>query len=141
VDPARSAQMARIKGKDTQPEMRVRRALHKAGLRYRLHDKRLPGRPDIVFPSRKVVVLVQGCFWHRHPDPSCPLTRTPKSRLEFWRGKFAENQARDARNRVALEAAGWRVLEIWECQTGDKTQLEAVVGTIKETHPVKPIRP
>jgi DNA mismatch endonuclease (patch repair protein) len=132
VDPARSAQMARIKGKDTQPEMRVRRAFHKAGLRYRLHDKRLPGRPDIVFPSRKVVVLVQGCFWHRHPDPSCPLTRTPKSRLEFWRGKFAENQVRDARNRAALDAAGWRVLEIWECQVTEPAQIEALVATIKE---------
>jgi DNA mismatch endonuclease (patch repair protein) len=124
--------MARIKGKDTQPEMRVRRAFHKAGLRYRLHDKRLPGRPDIVFPSRKAVVLVQGCFWHRHPDPSCPLTRTPKSRLEFWRGKFAENQARDARNRAALEVAGWRVLEIWECQVADATRIEALVAAIKE---------
>jgi DNA mismatch endonuclease (patch repair protein) len=112
--------------------MRVRRALHKAGLRYRLHDKRLPGRPDIVFPSRKVVVLVQGCFWHRHPDPSCPLTRTPKSRLEFWRGKFAENQARDARNRAALEADGWRILEIWECQTSYLAPIDALVATVQE---------
>ncbi|MCQ4161268.1 DNA mismatch endonuclease Vsr [Roseomonas sp. GC11] len=123
--------MARIKGKDTQPELRVRRAFHKAGLRYRLHDKRLPGRPDIVFPSRKAAVFVQGCFWHRHPDPACPLTRTPKSRLEFWQGKFAENRARDARNRAALEATGWRVFEIWECQIHDAAKLSVVTNELK----------
>src|SRR5689334_15582438 len=84
VDPARSAQMARVRGKDTKPEMRVRRALHAAGLRFRLHARDLPGRPDIVFRSRRIAVFVHGCFWHRHADPSCKLARLPKTRVGFW---------------------------------------------------------
>jgi DNA mismatch endonuclease (patch repair protein) len=108
--------MALVRGENTGPEMVVRRALHAAGLRYVLHDKRLPGRPDIVLPSRRCVVEVRGCFWHRHPDPLCPLTRTPKTRLEFWQGKFGENVARDRRNDAALADLGWKLILVWECE-------------------------
>ncbi|MBN9004884.1 MAG: DNA mismatch endonuclease Vsr [Rhizobiales bacterium] len=109
--------MARVRGRDTKPEMRVRRALHAAGLRYRLHAKGLPGRPDLILPSRRVAVFVHGCFWHRHPDPECKLARLPKSRLDFWLPKLEGNRARDERNKVALEALGWKIIEVWECQT------------------------
>ena len=93
----------------------MRKALHATGLRYVLHDKRLPGRPDIVLPSRSCVIEVRGCFWHRHPDPHCPLTRTPKSRLDFWESKFAGNVARDHRNDAALRGMGWHQIVTWEC--------------------------
>jgi DNA mismatch endonuclease (patch repair protein) len=112
----RSAQMARVRGRDTKPEMRVRRALHAAGLRYRLHDKKLPGRPDIVLPARRVAVFVHGCFWHRHPDPDCKLARLPKTRLDFWIPKLEGNRARDERKKAEIEAIGWTVIEVWECQ-------------------------
>ncbi len=122
--------MALIRHKNTKPELRVRRFLHGAGLRYRLHAKDLPGRPDLVFPARKIVVFVHGCFWHRHPDPECKLARLPKSRLDFWRPKLDENAARDCRNVLALEAAGWRVMIIWECQSKDVLRLAALAEEI-----------
>jgi DNA mismatch endonuclease (patch repair protein) len=134
VDPARSAQMARVKDKNTKPEWRVRRALHAAGLRYTLHDPRLPGRPDLVFPSRRVVVFVHGCFWHRHPDPTCKLARLPKSRLDFWEPKLAANAARDERNTRALQELGWRVEILWECDLGPET-LRAVAERVRATPP------
>lgn len=108
--------MRNIRGKDTEPEMVVRSAAHRLGLRFRLHDARLPGRPDLVFARHRTVVFVNGCFWHRH---DCRLAAVPKTRVEFWAAKFAANQARDNRNRRELEAQGWRVLEIWECETRD----------------------
>ncbi len=114
--PERSARMRLIRGRDTKPEWIVRRALHAAGLRYRLHAKDLPGRPDIVFSKQRVIVMVHGCFWHQHPDPACRLARMPKSRLEFWRSKLMGNRARDEAVRASLEADGWRVFEAWECQ-------------------------
>ncbi|MGX7873209.1 very short patch repair endonuclease [Mesorhizobium sp. ORM6] len=117
MDTARSAQMSRIRAADTKPEMRVRRALHAAGLRYRLHAKDLPGKPDLVFRSRKVALFVHGCFWHQHPDPNCKLSRMPKSKLDFWRPKLEGNRLRDERNRSALEIKGWTVVEVWECET------------------------
>ncbi|MBD3738729.1 MAG: DNA mismatch endonuclease Vsr [Pseudomonas balearica] len=123
--------MSRIKGRDTRPEWIVRRALHRGGLRYRLHGRDLPGRPDIVFPSRRLAIFVHGCFWHRHNHPACRLTRTPKSRVEFWVAKFAANQARDARDVSALEAAGWTVIIVWECELGDPSKLEALVERIR----------
>ena len=123
--------MALVRGRDTKPELRVRRYLHAAGLRYRLHQRVASARPDLVFPARRAVVFVHGCIWHRHPDPGCPLTRTPKSRIEFWTAKFAENVARDARQKDALEAAGWRVLVIWECQTGDPAALGSLARAIE----------
>ena len=127
----RSARMALVRSRDTKPELRVRRFLHAAGLRYRLHQRVLSARPDLVFATRRTVVFVHGCIWHRHPDPACPLTRTPKSRIAFWTAKFAENVARDQRQRTALEADGWRVLVIWECQTGNQARLEELARDIR----------
>jgi DNA mismatch endonuclease (patch repair protein) len=123
--------MAQVRSRDTKPELRVRRFLHASGLRYRLHQRVANARPDLVFTARRTVVFVHGCIWHRHPDPTCPLTRTPKSRIDFWTAKFAENMARDTRQQDALAAAGWRVLTIWECQTNDMTRLEALARAIR----------
>jgi DNA mismatch endonuclease (patch repair protein) len=127
----RSARMALVRSRDTKPELRVRRFLHAAGLRYRLHRRVLIARPDLVFAGRKTAVFVHGCIWHRHPDRACPLTRTPKSRIDFWTAKFAGNVARDQRQRAALEAHGWRVLIIWECQTSDPAHLKALARAIR----------
>ncbi|MEN2991772.1 very short patch repair endonuclease [Tistrella sp. BH-R2-4] len=134
---ARSAQMARIKGRDTKPEMRVRKALHASGLRYRLHVKDLPGRPDLVFRSRRIAVFVHGCFWHRHPDPSCKLARMPKSNLDFWRPKLEGNRLRDIRIREQLEALGWSMIEVWECQTSrlDLAALAERIAHYKDQDP------
>ncbi|MDQ6702617.1 MAG: DNA mismatch endonuclease Vsr [Pseudomonadota bacterium] len=120
----RSERMGRIRGKDTAPEMMVRRIVHKIGYRYRLHRKDLPGCPDLVFPRSRKVIFVHGCFWHRHPDPKCPLARLPKTRLDFWEPKLSANHRRDERVQAALAAAGWRIFVAWECEIGDKEQLE-----------------
>jgi DNA mismatch endonuclease, patch repair protein len=120
--------MALVRSRDTKPEMRVRRALHAAGLRYRLHDRRLPGSPDLVFPSRRVALFVHGCFWHRHAG--CSAARLPKSRLEFWEPKLEGNVSRDQRQREALEATGWTVLVVWECETKDLVALNALAQKI-----------
>ncbi|MBF0304056.1 MAG: DNA mismatch endonuclease Vsr [Alphaproteobacteria bacterium] len=125
----RSEIMARVRGKDTAPEMRVRRALWAAGLRYRLHDKTLPGRPDIVFRSRRIVVLVHGCFWHGHQD--CPRHRIPKTRVEWWTEKMRSNRERDAQVRAALGADGWTVLVLWECETESPPKIDALARAIK----------
>lgn len=119
----RSWNMGRISGKDTGPELVVRRVLHRLGFRFRLHRKDLPGRPDIVLPGRATVVFVHGCFWHRHRN--CRFAYTPKSRLEFWTAKFESNVERDRRNQRALRAAGWKVLTVWECQTVKEDSLRA----------------
>jgi DNA mismatch endonuclease (patch repair protein) len=108
----RRLNMSRIRGKDTKPELVLRRGLHALGLRFRLHRKDLPGRPDIVFPRYRAAVLVHGCFWHGH---DCPLFKWPATRLEFWEAKIEGNRARDLRDVAALAAAGWRVLVVWEC--------------------------
>lgn len=108
----RRLNMSRIRGKDTKPEMLLRRALHAAGLRYRLHASRLPGKPDIVLPRFRTVVLVHGCFWHGH---DCQLFKMPATRREFWVKKISGNRARDQRSVEALQRAGWRVLTVWEC--------------------------
>lgn len=105
--------MARICGRDTRPELAIRRALHARGLRYRLHRKDLPGRPDIVFPARRAVIMVHGCFWHGHSP--CPLFRWPKGNEAFWRDKIGRNRERDGRILKAIEDIGWRVLTVWEC--------------------------
>jgi DNA mismatch endonuclease (patch repair protein) len=108
----RRLNMSRIKGKDTKPEMLIRQGLHARGLRYRLHDRSLPGRPDLVFPSARTVVFVHGCFWHFH---GCALSKSPLARHEFWRQKLEGNVLRD---RVAIDKLrndGWRVLVVWEC--------------------------
>ncbi len=115
--------MSRVRHKDTGPEWAVRRIVHGLGYRYRLHSRKLPGRPDLVFPSRKAVIFVHGCFFHLHPDPECKLARLPKSRLDFWLPKLEGNRARDERNVVELLGIGWRVLTLWECELRDKMQL------------------
>ena len=120
----RSERMGRIRGKDTAPELTVRRIVHKIGYRYRLHEKDLPGCPDLVFPRSRKVIFVHGCFWHRHPDPKCPLVRLPKTRLDFWEPKLSANHRRDQRVQEMLAAAGWRIFVVWECEIGDKEQLE-----------------
>lgn len=109
----RSLLMSRIRGKDTSPEVKVRRLLWSAGLRYRLHTKGLPGKPDLVFRKWRAVVFVHGCFWHRHSD--CPFFRLPKTRTSFWDEKLRRNQERDAATVAALATAGWRVAVVWEC--------------------------
>jgi DNA mismatch endonuclease, patch repair protein len=114
VDPAtRSRMMAGIRGRNTKPELLIRSGLHRMGFRFRLHGKGLPGKPDMVFASRRAVIEVRGCFWHGH---DCPLFRWSATRPEFWREKIAANIARDTRNREALHEQGWRMAEIWECQ-------------------------
>lgn len=109
----RSERMSRVRGKDTKPEMRVRRIVHSMGYRYRLHRRDLPGNPDLVFPARRKVIFVHGCFWHRHSD--CRLARLPKSRTEFWEAKLEGNRQRDIINRSRLLAEGWEVMVVWEC--------------------------
>jgi DNA mismatch endonuclease (patch repair protein) len=117
--------MARIRGKGTKPELGVRRLCHAMGYRFRIHRRDLPGTPDVVFPARRKVILVHGCWWHRH---HCRLgRRTPKSRPEYWLPKFSRNVARDKENRRALRRLGWSVLVIWECQVRQETRLAARV--------------
>lgn len=108
----RQRNMRSIRGRDTKPEMLIRRGLHAAGLRYHLHAKKLPGRPDIVFPRYRAVIFVHGCFWHGH---NCPLFRLPATRTEFWTAKITGNRARDECAAAALLADGWRVFTVWEC--------------------------
>jgi DNA mismatch endonuclease, patch repair protein len=123
----RSERMARVRSKGSRAELKVRRLVHSLGYRYRLHRRDLPGSPDLVLPARRSVIFVHGCFWHRHPDPSCKLARLPKSRLDFWGPKLEANRERDERNKTALEKSGWRVLDIWECQLPDAGQLEQTI--------------
>jgi DNA mismatch endonuclease (patch repair protein) len=110
----RSAVMRAVRRTDTSPEMAVRRLVHAMGGRYLLHDKRLPGTPDLVFPRRRIVVFVHGCFWHRHQD--CRLATMPKSNIKFWSEKFRKNVERDKMRRIELEAQGWRVIVVWQCE-------------------------
>lgn len=108
----RSRMMAGIRGKDTKPELIIRRSLHAAGFRYRVHDKALPGKPDMVFPRRKAVIFVHGCFWHGH---NCHLFRLPSTRKDFWQSKIHGNIERDTRAIEALRKEGWRTGVVWEC--------------------------
>jgi DNA mismatch endonuclease (patch repair protein) len=113
--------MSRIGSKDTQPELIVRRLLTEMGLRYRLHRPDLPGKPDIVFGPRRLVLFVHGCFWHRHRG--CRMASTPSANAAFWQTKLDANMARDRRNTAALKRAGWRVAVIWECETRQPERL------------------
>lgn len=113
--------MSRIRGKDTRPEMLVRRGLHGRGLRYRLHRKGIPGKPDMVFPRHRAVVFVHGCFWHGH---GCSLFKWPKTRAAFWKSKIDRNMERDREALAALDADGWRVLVVWECALKGKKRRE-----------------
>lgn len=124
----RSKLMSRVRGRDTKPEMLVRRLAHGMGYRHRLHRRDLPGSPDLVFPSRQKVIFVHGCFWHRHLDPDCKLARLPKSKLDFWGPKLETNRERDERNLALLAELGWDVLIIWECQTKNREELQARIG-------------
>lgn len=112
---SRSKLMRRVRGKDTKPELVVRRLAHALGYRFRLHRPDLPGHPDIVFPSKRKIVFVHGCFWHRHQ--ACQRASTPMTRREFWEAKFDRNRDRDARKERELRQAGWDVLVLWECET------------------------
>lgn len=122
----RSWNMSRIKSGNTKPERLVRSLLHRMGYRFRLHRKDLPGRPDIVLPRYRRVVLVHGCYWHRHPG--CRLAYTPKSNLEFWQAKFNENVRRDERQNRQLSELGWRVVTVWECETREPAVLAERLG-------------
>jgi DNA mismatch endonuclease Vsr len=133
VPAARRANMARIRGKDTGPELIVRRMLHAMGNRFRLHRRDLPGRPDIVLPGRRKVIFVHGCFWHRHTG--CRFATMPTTRRDFWEAKLTGNRARDARNVAALRRAGWSVAVVWECQTRNAAALEARLSRFLATAP------
>lgn len=138
----RSRMMSGIRGKDTKPELAVRKALHARGFRYRLHDRRLPGKPDLVFPRYNAVIFVNGCFWHGH---DCHLFKWPGSRVEFWRQKIGKNKSNDIAAAFALENLGWRVLTIWECALKGRTKkpLPEIVDTaanwLEKKEPVKNI--
>lgn len=116
----RSRMMSGIRGKDTKPELLVRRALHAAGFRYRLHERTLPGKPDMVFPKYSAVVFIHGCFWHGH---DCHLFRMPSTRTEFWQAKISGNVARDLRAITLLWETGWRVGTVWECALKGREKL------------------
>lgn len=128
----RSRMMAGIRGKDTKPELVLRRALHASGLRYRLHGAKLPGKPDLVFAKYRAAVFVHGCFWHRHRN--CRFATIPATRAEFWETKFSANVQRDARNEAALRDAGWRIAVVWECSMKERS-IDAIVQTLREWLP------
>ena len=125
----RSENMRRIRSKDMNPELQVRRLLHRMGYRYRLHRKSLPGHPDIVFPKLEKAIFVHGCFWHQHSNPACKITRLPKSRLEYWIPKLDRNKQRDAESLALLQQLGWTVLTVWECQVTDQARLKSELIT------------
>ena len=124
----RSERMSRIRGKDTKPELALRKVLHGLRLRYRLHGAGLPGKPDLVFPRYKVVVFVHGCFWHRHGK--CRFATTPATRADFWQAKFAANVTRDRAAMAELKESGWRVATIWECSLRKSVHVEAVAELV-----------
>lgn len=118
---ARSRMMSGIRGRDTKPELALRKALFARGFRYRLNDRRLPGKPDLVLPKYGAAIFVHGCFWHRH---DCHLFKWPKTTTGFWREKISGNRERDERTRALLKAAGWRIMIVWECAIKGKTKLD-----------------
>ncbi len=124
--------MRRIRSKDSKAERAVRSLIHRLGYRFRLHRRNLPGTPDIVFPSRKRVIFVHGCFWHLHPDPDCKRARMPKTRVDYWKPKLEGNRRRDLVNRERLRALGWGVLEIWECEVRDMERIEDKITSFLE---------
>lgn len=135
VTASRRGNMRAIRGRDTRPELIVRRLLHSLGYRFRLHRKDLPGRPDIVLSGRRAVIDVRGCFWHQHGDANCRNAVMPRARRDWWRAKLAQNVERDRANVAALEAAGWRVLVLWECQIKEHDQaLAATLKTFLKVH-------
>jgi DNA mismatch endonuclease (patch repair protein) len=138
----RSEIMSRIRDKNTKPEVRVRRALHRMGFRFRLYRQDLPGKPDIVLPKWKTAILVHGCFWHgcRRCDRG---TRVPKTNTDFWLAKIAENQKRDQRVKTTLRRAGWRVIVVWACETESASRLEIRLNralAIQQRQPARPAK-
>ena len=131
VDRTRSALMSRVRGKNTKPELVVRREVHALGYRFRLHRHDLPGTPDLVFPRLHKVVFVHGCFWHRHEG--CSRTTTPTTRAAYWQKKFEQNVQRDRRNVAMLEALGWITYVIWECETFDRSRLIELLSSFLES--------
>jgi DNA mismatch endonuclease (patch repair protein) len=129
---ARKAMRAN-KGRDTGPELAVRRMVHAAGWRYRLHRRDLPGRPDLVFGPRRRVIFVHGCFWHSHDDGVCTAASVPKTRADYWGPKLARNRERDAAALAALADAGWRALVVWECELRDPARVRARVAAFLES--------
>lgn len=127
----RSALMSRIRSKDTKPEMAVRQLLHARGLRFRLHRRDLPGKPDILLPRHRLAIFVHGCFWHQHAG--CRLASKPKSRIEYWTPKLAGNVRRDQEAQAALRALGWRVEIVWECDARSVDRIESRLGEILAT--------
>jgi DNA mismatch endonuclease (patch repair protein) len=121
--------MRAVKSTDTGPELVVRKALWRAGLRYRLHAKALPGKPDVIFPSKRIALFVHGCFWHGHAG--CSRHRIPKTRTDYWTAKIACNQTRDDQAVVALDALGWTVLIVWECEIKKTEKLDELIRAIK----------
>jgi DNA mismatch endonuclease, patch repair protein len=119
----RSARMALIRSRNTSPEIKVRRLAHKLGYRFRLHEKALPGCPDLVFKSRRKVIFVHGCFWHQHTDPKCKVSRKPKSNQLYWTEKLRRNASRDVEHEKELSSQGWKVLTVWECQLTDEQEI------------------
>lgn len=140
----RSDMMSGIRGKDTKPEIIVRRLLHRLGYRFRLHRKDLPGKPDIVLPKWRTAIFVNGCYWHGHE--ACHLFRLPKSRTEFWTNKIEGNRARDQRSYAALQDSGWKTVVIWECAVSKKLSLSdeqlelAITAAFASTDTFFPIR-
>ncbi|MFZ5897607.1 MAG: very short patch repair endonuclease [Bacillota bacterium] len=126
----RSERMRRVRAKDTKPELVVRRLVYSMGYRYRLHGRNLPGHPDLVFPGRKKVIFVHGCFWHRHEG--CARCRLPKSKLDFWQPKLEGNKARDIANQARLREMGWDFLVVWECELKDLEALKRRIRTYLE---------
>lgn len=126
---ARSERMSRIRGRDTKPELVLRKALHAAGFRYRLHAPDMPGRPDLVFPKWGAAVFVHGCFWHQHKN--CRIANVPGSNTAFWQAKFQANKRRDARAIRALRSAGWRVAVVWECQLSGARRVGVTVARMQ----------
>ena len=128
----RSENMSRIRSRNTKPEVKVRSLLHRAGYRFRLHRRDLPGSPDIVLPKYRTAIFVHGCFWHSHPG--CKRATIPATNSEFWSAKIAKNQMRDAAAAAALDKAGWRVLILWQCQIKDEAAvLRRMADIIRES--------
>ncbi|HOI73620.1 MAG TPA: very short patch repair endonuclease [Syntrophales bacterium] len=127
----RSRMMSGIKSKDTKIEISIRKALFSNGFRYRLHDQKLPGKPDLVFPKYKAVIFINGCFWHGH---NCQLYTEPKSNTEFWRAKIERNRLNDIKNMISLQKKGWRVMNVWECSLRNRTisEIESVIESLTD---------
>lgn len=124
----RSEIMANIRSKDMKPEMLVRQLVYSMGYRYRLHQKDLPGKPDLVFRGRRKAIFVHGCFWHQHTDPACKISRSPKSNTRYWHPKLTRNMVRDAEHQAKLQHLCWDVLTVWECETKERDTLSRKIS-------------